>query len=147
MAVTAASLNAALNIPIVMDSQTGMPRFSEAFIRFLNELVNNRRLNLGIVQNVTIASGEITVPQNASNVAIATQGGASTDDLDTINGMGDGDLVVFKAVDDADTVVLKHNTGNILCVGGSDLSLDDTDDIAIGISDGTNIKMQLWSVA
>ena len=74
------------------------------------------------LSQITIAGGSVTVTGHYHS--IATEGGASTDDLDTINGGYDGQRVVFRAADTTDTVVVKHNTGNIRLQSGGDFSLD-----------------------
>jgi hypothetical protein len=82
----------------------------------------NRRLSFGAPQNLTISGGAITIDQSYINVD--TEGGASSDDLDTINGGFAGNVIVLKAANDAHTVVVKHGTGNILLSGGVDVALD-----------------------
>lgn len=74
---------------------------------------------------VEIASGEIDVTQQLHTVE--TEGGASSDDLDTIN-VPDGDVgYVFylRPADDTHTVTLKDGTGNIVTWDGSDITLDE----------------------
>lgn len=72
----------------------------------------------------TIASGAITA-DGAGYYRIATEGGASSDDLDTISGTSAGDVIIITP-SSADNVVLKHNTGNIFLFSGSDITLADT---------------------
>jgi len=69
---------------------------------------------------LTIASGAITV--TAGFHLVDTEGGAATDDLDTINGGVDGRILVLMAANGARDVVVKNNTGNIRC--GSDFTMN-----------------------
>jgi len=58
------------------------------------------------------------------STTIATEGGAATDDLDTINGGTDNVLVTLFAADAAKDVVVKHGTGNIRLHGAVDFTLN-----------------------
>lgn len=79
----------------------------------------------------TIAGGVITA--NRGWHRVDTEGAGASDDLDTITATGadDGQIVILSPADDARTVVIKHNTGNISCVGNADLTLDDVHDLCI----------------
>lgn len=79
--------------------------------------------------SLVIASGAITIARSAHWVD--TEATAASDDLDTINGGTAGRLLFLGAAHDARTVVVKHGTGNILCVGNADITLDDQHDYAI----------------
>ena len=83
---------------------------------------------------LTISGGAITVTQNYHQVD--TQGDASTDDLDTINGGTVGQILILRAQNDSRTVVLKDGTGNLKLSG--DFSLDDLDDTITLIYTGSN---------
>jgi hypothetical protein len=87
----------------------------------------------------TIAAGIISLAGGAgsSYLEIDTQGGAASDDLDTINGGVDGDLIILTAANDARTVVCKDSTGN-LRLAGADFSLDSVDDTLMLIYNGAN---------
>lgn len=75
---------------------------------------------------LTIASGAITVTSGWH--LVDTQGDASTDDLDTINGGVFGQNLRISPASGSRDVVVKHNTGNIKCPGGTDITLaHDTD--------------------
>lgn len=93
----------------------------------------------GTAQALTIASGAISA--NNVKVTVDTEGAAASDDLDTITASGGaGSFMFLRAVNDAHTVVLKHNTGNILCVGNADITLDNTNAVVMmlyGVSDAT----------
>ena len=84
---------------------------------------------------LTISSGAVTVTQMFHT--IDTEGGAATDDLDTINGGTTINMIVIRAEDDARTVVVKHNTGNIWLQGKADINLDDLEDGLLLVYDGT----------
>lgn len=77
-----------------------------------DSLTVDRRLNVGAGPTLTIASGAITVTHSFH--LIDTEGSASADDLDTINGGKDGDLLMLAPVNSARDPTLKHNTGNLL---------------------------------
>lgn len=102
------------------------------------------RLAFASSTELTIATGVVTV--NANWYRVDTEGDAASDDLDTItNGaeVRDGFLLFLRAENAARTVVVKHNTGNILCMNGVDQSLDDSHDIAVLVYDSNLTK---WSV-
>ncbi|MBX4215329.1 hypothetical protein KW797_00040 [Candidatus Parcubacteria bacterium] len=72
----------------------------------------------------TIATGAITVTSSVTRVD--TESDASSDDLDTISGGTENMIIIIRAEHTDRTVVVKHNTGNILLAGGSDVTLDDS---------------------
>jgi hypothetical protein len=84
----------------------------------------------------TIAGGIITAEQSWTR--IYTEGGAASDDLDTINGGTSGVIMIVSPKTDAKVVVLKHGTGNIFLANSADVSLSLTTDYVMMISDGTN---------
>jgi hypothetical protein len=88
------------------------------------------------VGGATIATGAITAGGNI--MAIATEGGAATDDLDTINGGATGYLLWIYAINAARTVVVKHGTGNILLDGSTDKTLDNSVDMLGLYYNGSN---------
>lgn len=146
MTVTISALNAALQSPIVVNQQTGQATFSNQFVRFLNNLVNDRTINTGTAQPVTIASGIISVISGFSYYSVTVQTGA-TDDLDTISNANEGDLLFLKAADATETIVIKDGTGNIATDGSVDLSLDDDDDLVLLHYDGVVWKAHLWNIS
>ena len=74
-----------------------------------------------IATELTISSGAVTFTQ--LNHKLQPQTGTA-DDLDTINGTAAGQSGVIYASDfGTDTITIKHNTGNILCVGDADIAL------------------------
>lgn len=66
--------------------------------------------------NKTISSGAITVSPGSGEgfYLVDTEGAASTDDLDTINGGSNGDIINLAIVNAARVVTLKNGTGNII---------------------------------
>ena len=85
---------------------------------------------------LTIAAGAVTATQSVH--AIDTQGGAATDDLDTISGTVAGFYVLLLA-NAARNVVVKHGTGNIYCPATMDITLDAANDRVLLYSNGTNL--------
>ena len=88
-----------------------------------------------VASELTISSGAVTFTQ--LNHKLQPQTG-TTDDLDTINGTTAGQSGVIYASDfGTDTITLKHNTGNIICFGGADISL--SNGCAFWYSNGTKV--------
>lgn len=85
-------------------------------------------------------------PTTYTEAGGVTESAAASDNLDTISGGNEGDLIFIRAAHDARTVVIRDAQGNILTDGSADLSLDDTDDVAILHNDGTNWKCGLWNI-
>ena len=92
------------------------------------------RLGFGFAGALTIATGAVTATQ--SYHTIETQGGAASDDLDTISGGSTGQMLVIRAVNSAHTVVAKDGTGNLKLAG--DCTLDNAEDTLTLIYDGAN---------
>lgn len=90
---------------------------------------------------LTIAAGVITVTGNYHT--IDTEADAASDDLDTISGGADGMPLFLFPANNARTVVVKHGTGNIICPGGVNISLDDATDFLLAFFSSANNK---WSV-
>ena len=120
---------------------------SPEFVRLLNEIVSNRRISAGPAQPVTIATGAITLSQNFSYFVVDTEAAAASDDLDTISGGNVGDIIFIEAANAARTVVIRDGTGNIATNGGANLSLDNSDDIAMLFYTGTSWKADLWNIS
>lgn len=97
--------------------------------------LTTKMLNLGAAASKTIASGVITLTEtDSSRVSVDTQGGAATDDLDTINGGVVGDIIILRTTAAARDVTVKSGTGNIILAGGVDFTL---------INLGSNIGLEL----
>jgi hypothetical protein len=85
--------------------------------------------------SLTIAAGVITV--TGSHHLVDTQGGAATDDLDTINGaVGAGHVLVLSPVNSARDIVVKNATGNIF-LGGADKTLTSTNNGVMLVYNGS----------
>lgn len=93
-------------------------------------------LRVPVSAELTIASGAVT--RTGSFHTVDTEGDAASDDLATISGGTVGDVLIVYPASDARTVVLDHGTGNILCGGATDITLDQSIDWALLIYDGTN---------
>lgn len=74
-------------------------------------------------EELMIVDGAITKTQ--SFLVVDTQDGASSDDLDTINGGSEGDITYICVYDAARVVTVKNGTGNIVLA--RDLILDSLD--------------------
>ena len=81
-------------------------------------------LQLAVPTQLTISSGVVTATQTRHSVE--TEGGAASDDLNTINGGTDGMVLILKAANASHTVVCKDVSGNLNLNG--DFSLDSTYD-------------------
>lgn len=80
------------------------------------------RLCMPIVSTLTInSSGAITV--TGSNHVVDTNGGAASDDLDTINGGIDGQLLILHTATSTRDVTLRHMIGNIYLSLGTSVTL------------------------
>jgi hypothetical protein len=92
-------------------------------------------VNLGDETVVTISGGAITI--SLSYHSLETEGGAGTDDLDTIatTGILNGTLLVLRANSSARTVVVKDETGNLRLAG--DFSMDNSEDTITLLKDGS----------
>lgn len=102
-------------------------------VRLLQDMLFDRRVNIGAQQLVTIASNAFTIPVNYSHFAIAATG-ASTD-LKTINGGIDGDVIYCKLKATANVVVVKHSGGNLICTGSADLTFVTVNDLLTCVYD------------
>jgi len=92
-------------------------------------------LSLPTANKLIISSGAITITH--SYHVIDTEGEASTDNLDTINGGTDGVLLILRAANESRTVVIKNRTDNIF-LAGTDFSLDSGSDALTLIKVGNN---------
>lgn len=112
---------------------------------FQVQQVNGSMVTLGTLQPqilklthggfLTIASGVITA--TASFHYVDTEGGAASDDLDTINGGSTGQILILQSASSSRTVVIKNGTGNIDCK--ADISLDkNRDAIALIYGNGNH---------
>lgn len=91
-------------------------------------------LNFGAAVQLTIALGAITATKSYHTVE--TEGGASTDDLDTIGGGTEGDVLAIRPANGSHTVVAKNATGNLRLNG--DYSMDEAVSTLTLLFDGSN---------
>jgi hypothetical protein len=77
-------------------------------------------INMGTGSTLTISGGEITITESFHR--IDTEGGAATDNLDTINGGSTGDLLILASIVNARDPTLKDATGNLNLAGDFTLS-------------------------
>ena len=77
----------------------------------------------------TIVSDAITYVN--SYMRAATEGGAASDDLKTINGGRIGSVLVLRVSEQAKPVTVKHGTGNIWLTGKADFVLNSNKDILV----------------
>lgn len=70
----------------------------------------------------TIAAGVLTLAGSVQ--AVDTEAAAASDDVDTIAGLADGQVGYLYIANAARNVVLKHGSGNVVCPGGFDITLD-----------------------
>lgn len=103
-----------------------------------NAYVN--RLEFPAASELTIASGVITC--TAGYHTVDTEGDTSSDDLDTINGVGEGVIVCLRASNTSRTVVVKNGT-NIKTNTGGDIALDDDNKWVMFIGKGGGVVLAL----
>ncbi len=93
---------------------------------FLTNLVKD---NVGIgtlALDHNIVAGVFSIGLSSVDVVMNTEGGAATDDLDTMTPttrLPIGHVVVLRDNSASNDVTVKHNTGNIICVGAADFPL------------------------
>lgn len=101
--------------------------------RLLRSMDVNGNIAFSAQTALTISSGAVTIARNYHT--IDTEGSASSDNLDTLNGYSAGFLVFLRAASSARSVIIRHNVGNIYTVTGDNITLDDEYNMAIGIYD------------
>jgi hypothetical protein len=104
--------NSLNNVPELftdVNTQTTSGGFDEGVL----SVPSLKKLALGSAVKYTIASGAITIG-DTSYIKVDTEGGAATDDLDTINGAtSDGQILVIQDFDATHDVTVKDGTGNL----------------------------------
>tara|TARA_R100000742_G_C4272178_1_gene91288 strand:+ start:1092 stop:1646 length:555 start_codon:yes stop_codon:yes gene_type:complete len=85
--------------------------------------------------DLEISSDAITVTHSFHDVDVSG-GSASTDDLESINGGTNGQILILQAKHGSRTIVIKNAVDNIHVKGGSDFSLDSSNDVAVCIKLG-----------
>jgi hypothetical protein len=79
------------------------------------------RLNVGGTGSaLVIAAGAITISKTMHQ--IDTEGGAATDNLDTINGGTVGDIIILRSTDSARDPTLRDMVGNLQLAGNFTLT-------------------------
>jgi hypothetical protein len=77
----------------------------------IKDIILNNTLNIQ-PNAATISGGAITY--TGAYMVIDTEGGAATDDLETINGGNDGNILIIRTTNNARDITVKHGTGNIV---------------------------------
>lgn len=88
------------------------------------------------LRTFTIATGAITVTTFDNSIFVDTEGGAGTDDLDSIAGGARFQQLILAAANSGRDVVLKDGTGNLKL--NSDFTLSHAEDRVVLQYDGTN---------
>lgn len=113
---------------------TALASYANGSTAFTGFLLNGA-LKSGAVNALTISSGTITVSKFYHTVT--TEGGASTDDLDSIVLPPAPTCCLIQLSDASKQVVVRHNVGNIMTATGESYTLSSTSEIALFISNGT----------
>ena len=101
-----------------------------------NDLVINNKLNTQ-PKTATISSGAITY--TGAYMVVDTEGGASSDTLDTISGGTVGDRLLLRGAISGRNIVISDNTGNIQTNNNTNFTLEPTHtDSAEFFYDGNN---------
>jgi hypothetical protein len=139
--VMAADVNNLQDAVVAIQTELGTDpagTLTDVATRLLKSISTGGLLEFNDATTLTISSGSVTSTQNYH--LVDTEGSAATDNLDTINGGAEARLLIIRTVDSTRNVVIKHNTGNIVCGGGADITLDYNYDLAILIYDATLTK-------
>jgi pectate lyase len=73
---------------------------------------------------VTISGGALALSPVDSYVAIATEGAAASDDIDTMSGLSEDQIYYARASSSGQTPVFKHAVDNVYTNTGADITLD-----------------------
>ncbi len=129
-------LAADINVPnaelVLIETELGTDpagTMTDVKTRLAVSLANDGDLRLTGSSTLTISSGVVTATNNLHK--IDTEAAAASDILDTINGGADGYVLVISLANSAHVVTLGHNTGNILIMGGKNLTLAAEADYAL----------------
>lgn len=98
--------------------------------------VSADRIELSDATTITIASGAITI--NQAYHRVDTEGGAATDDLDTINGGLIGQLLILRSDNVSRDVTVKDGTGNLNIAGDFTMTNNKDAIVLLCISTGTS---------
>jgi len=89
----------------------------------INNLTVNDKLNTQ-PNTATISSGAITY--TGAYMVVDTEGGASSDTLDTINGGTSGDRLLLRGATSGRNIIISDNTGNIQTNNNTNFTLEPT---------------------
>lgn len=89
------------------------------------------------IVETTIVGGVVTA--TTPDLVLDTEGGAASDDLDTIDGGVYGQIIRVSAASNARTVVLKDGVGNLVLSG--DITLDNSQDMVLLIRYGSWVQL------
>jgi hypothetical protein len=105
----------------------------------IKDVIINNTLNTQ-PNAATISGGAIDY--TGANMVIDTEGGAASDDLDTINGGKNGDILIIRSTANARNITIKHLGGNISTNTQEDITLDLSSDIVTFQFRGSSWDMQ-----
>ena len=104
---------------VYVDGGTAYVEFKE-YVGFDYSQVRFQRINLFQLladnpRSLTVAAGVITLPTTElePNMLVSTEGGAGTDDLDTINGGIEGQVITYGSATGSSDTIFKNGTGNL----------------------------------
>lgn len=129
--VVGSSVNINGSSTFTLPSQSGTLFVSTGSTYYAMAVTNYNQIFTKPGGTLTIASGVVTAG-NFSQYLIDTEGGAASDDLDTINGGVSGKELVLMLANASHNVVLKHDStpgaGSIYNPSGQDITLDTAQD-------------------
>lgn len=99
------------------DVKVPIDAIDDAIVGFRDGTNQFNQIRTATASTVTIAAGVITITNTL--VYVDTEGAASTDNLDTINGGAVGDILILYAANSARHVVVRSGVGNIQMFGGN----------------------------
>lgn len=101
----------------------------------VGDLLNFGKLNLGLVGQLSVAAGAITITGSYHSAF-----SASNTNLTTINGGLEGDVLVLRAASGSGDISVRDNTGNLKLAGNFSLS-DATDTMVLLCEGATWIEL------
>lgn len=139
--VLATDINSAYTVIEAIETELGTdPAGTAADVktRLAHSLSDGGFLSFDDATEVTIADGAAAITQNFH--FLDTEGDAASDFLDTISGGEAGWWAILRSTNDARDIVIRHAVDNIYCSGGVNITLGQTNEIALAIYDGTLSK-------
>ena len=144
--ITWAKHKAKLADPVKTLAESTVSNTSTAFDSIANTGADQNNQFAGSIafasSSKTIASGAFTATR--TNHTVRSQGGAGSDNLDTIttSSVSDGAILILSAGSGSETIVCKHEAtagaGDLHLADDSDFSLDDTEKRIIFLRDGAD---------